>query len=49
MRIHTFENSESLTPANALNYLKEGNLRFINNLSLNRNLLQLVDRTARKK
>ncbi len=43
MRIHTFENSESLTPANALNYLKEGNLRFINNLSLNRNLLQLVD------
>lgn len=43
MRIHTYENKDTLTPENALAYLKEGNLRFVNNIRVNRDLLQLVD------
>lgn len=43
MRIHTYENKDTLTPDNALAYLKEGNLRFVNNIRVNRDLLQLVD------
>ncbi|HYD21595.1 MAG TPA: carbonic anhydrase family protein [Flavipsychrobacter sp.] len=34
-----------LTPAQALEILKEGNHRFLNNLSRNRNLLELVNET----
>lgn len=43
MRIHTYENKDTLTPENALAYLKEGNLRFVSNIRVNRDLLQLVD------
>jgi len=35
----------NLTPDEALRYLKEGNFRFINNLKLNRNLLEQVNET----
>lgn len=43
MRIHTKETQATTTPAMALQFLKEGNERFINNLKLNRNLLQQVN------
>jgi carbonic anhydrase len=45
MRTHTKESQASVTPAMALQYLKEGNQRFVNNLSINRNLLQQVNDT----
>jgi carbonic anhydrase len=37
-----------MTPQNALQYLKEGNRRFLDNLGVNRNVLQLVNETAEK-
>jgi carbonic anhydrase len=46
MYTHTKEFLESLTPQMALDVLKEGNKRFINNLKVNRNLLQLINETA---
>ena len=46
MRTHTKEMQAQLTPEKALHLLKEGNNRFINNLKLNRNLLQQVNETA---
>ena len=39
MRTHSKETQSNLTPAAALQILKEGNQRFINNLKANRNLL----------
>jgi carbonic anhydrase len=36
----------SLTPAKAIDLLKEGNKRFVNNLKVNRNLLQQVNETS---
>lgn len=45
MRTHTRESQQSLTPAEALQYLKEGNERFCANLKANRNLLQQVNDT----
>jgi carbonic anhydrase len=46
MRTLTKEMQEKLTPFAALNLLKEGNKRFVNNLKINRNLLQQVNETA---
>lgn len=46
MRTQTKELQTGLTPANALQILKDGNQRFINNLKANRNLLQQVNETA---
>ena len=46
MRTLTKEMQEQLTPEKALELLKEGNKRFINNLKINRNLLQQVNDTA---
>src|SRR5687768_6087237 len=46
MRTHTLESQNSLTPDLALDFLKEGNNRFVNNLKANRNLLQQVNETA---
>jgi carbonic anhydrase len=37
---------KSITPEKALNLLKEGNNRFINNLKANRNLLQQANETS---
>jgi carbonic anhydrase len=45
MKAHTSESQASVTPARALEFLKEGNQRFINNLKVNRNLLQQVNET----
>jgi carbonic anhydrase len=45
MRAHTSETQATITPARALEFLKEGNLRFINNLRVNRNLLQQANET----
>lgn len=46
MRTHTRETQDSLTPDMAIQILKEGNERFINNLKANRNLLQQVNDTS---
>lgn len=46
MRTHTKETQLSLTPESALQILKEGNDRFVNNLKANRNLLQQVNDTS---
>ena len=46
MRTHTKKTQSSLTPDDALQYLKEGNERFQNNLKANRNLLQQVNETS---
>ncbi len=48
MKSHYWESRQSLTPDMALTFLKEGNQRFLNNLRINRNLLQLVNETAEK-
>lgn len=45
MYTHTRETQESLTPADALQVLKEGNARFRANLKANRNLLEQVNDT----
>lgn len=45
MRTHNKESQTSVTPSLALQYLVEGNQRFVNNLKLNRNLLQQVNET----
>jgi carbonic anhydrase len=46
MRTHTRETQENLTPQMALNILKEGNDRFINNIKAHRNLLEQVNETS---
>ncbi len=43
MKTHTKEFLETLIPQTAFEVLKEGNKRFINNLKMNRNLLQQLD------
>ncbi|MFV2058967.1 MAG: carbonic anhydrase family protein [Thiohalomonadales bacterium] len=45
MRTHTKETQTSITPEIALEYLKEGNARFVNNLRAHRNLLEQVNET----
>lgn len=45
MRAHTLETQSSITPAKALEFLKEGNQRFVRNLKINRNLLQQANDT----
>ncbi|MFT2007926.1 carbonic anhydrase family protein [Pontibacter sp. 13R65] len=46
MRTLTKELQDQLTPAKALELLTEGNRRFVNNLKVNRNLLQQVNETS---
>ncbi|HBC03930.1 MAG TPA: carbonic anhydrase, partial [Aequorivita sp.] len=46
MKAHTFETQATMTPEKALQYLKEGNIRFQNNLKANRNLLEQVNDTS---
>jgi len=41
-----WESRQSITPDTALALLQEGNERFINNLRINRNLMELVEETA---
>lgn len=45
MKAHTAETQKTITPERALEFLKEGNHRFVNNLKLNRNLLQQANET----
>lgn len=45
MRTLTKEVRDNLTPSMALNLLRSGNARFVNNLKSNRNLLQQVNET----
>lgn len=46
MKAHTRKTQDEVTPQLALNYLKEGNERFVKNLRANRNLLEQVNDTA---
>jgi len=46
MKTITKEMQNSISPSMALNLLKEGNRRFVNNLKINRNLLQQVNETS---
>lgn len=46
MKAHTRETQATMTPEKSLQYLKEGNQRFQNNLKANRNLLEQVNDTA---
>ena len=45
MKAHTSETLATITPEKALNFLKEGNQRFINNLKANRDLLEQINAT----
>ncbi len=46
MKAHTKETQATMTPEKALQFLKEGNIRFQKNLKANRNLLEQVNDTA---
>ena len=46
MHTQTLATRDELTPAAALQILKDGNSRFISNLKANRNLLELVNETS---
>ncbi|MGC4057300.1 MAG: carbonic anhydrase family protein [Chitinophagaceae bacterium] len=46
MHTHSKETQQNLSPEMALQILKEGNERFVNNLKANRNLLQQVNETS---
>lgn len=45
MRTHSKETQDTTTPQMALQFLKEGNARFMKNLKVNRNLLEQVNET----
>ena len=45
MKAHTSETQATITPEKALNFLQEGNQRFVNNLKANRDLLEQVNAT----
>ena len=45
MKAHTKETQATMTPEKSLQFLKEGNERFQNNLKANRNLLEQVNET----
>lgn len=46
MKTQTKESQNNITPEIALDYLKEGNGRFVNNLQADRNLLEQVNETS---
>jgi len=46
MWTHTKESQQKITPYQSLQYLKEGNQRFVSNLKVNRNLLKQVNQTS---
>ena len=46
MRTHTKESQANMTPATALEHLKEGNARFVNNVKADRNLIEQVKETG---
>ena len=46
MKAHFNESRESLTPNKALQFLKEGNIRFLENNSFDHNHLEMVNATS---
>ena len=46
MKAHTKETQATMTPQKSLDFLIEGNVRFQNNLKVNRNLLKQVNETS---
>lgn len=46
MKTHNAISQKELTPQNAINILKEGNARFVNNLKANRDLLKQINETS---
>ncbi len=46
MKTFTRKHQEDLTPLEAIQLLKQGNERFVNNLKINRNLLQQINETS---
>lgn len=46
MKAHTSETQATVTPDKAIQFLKEGNERFVKNLKINRNLLEQVNDTT---
>jgi carbonic anhydrase len=46
MRTQTRQTQDSLTPDLALDILKQGNIRFVNNIKAHRNLLEQVNETS---
>jgi len=46
MKSHTKETQATMTPEKSLQFLKDGNIRFQNNLKTNRNLLEQVNDTS---
>ena len=46
MKAHTKETQATMTPQKSLQHLKDGNLRFQNNLKANRNLIEQVNDTS---
>ena len=46
MKVHTRETQATMTPEKSLRFLKEGNIRFQNNLKAHRNLLEQVNDTS---
>lgn len=46
MWVHTKESQDKMTPLQALDFLKQGNRRFLNNLKLDRNFLKQVNQTS---
>ncbi len=45
MRVHTKETQATTTPEAALQFLREGNHRFVNNLEIDRDMLHQVNAT----
>jgi carbonic anhydrase len=45
MKAHTLETQSNINPLKALEFLKEGNARFVNNLKANRDLLEQANET----
>ncbi len=45
MKVHTQATQSTITPRSALEFLREGNARFVNNLNTNRDLLQQANAT----
>ncbi|WP_395057138.1 carbonic anhydrase, partial [Flavobacterium sp.] len=46
MKAHNRESQEQMTPQRALEFLEEGNKRFVNNLKAHRDLLEQVNATV---
>lgn len=47
MKAHTKETQATMTPQSSLDYLKDGNLRFQNGTTVERNLLEQINDTAK--